>query len=293
MQRSAPAPLGLLGILSLTVPAACHAATALCPLSELPHQSLWSGQVADWSRTGQGARYQFGRDNLDLGPDGLRARYPKGSYDPAAVRTAGAPLGGAQFRTPFQQQEGAAAGGIGVRYRVLFQDNFDFVKGGKLPGVYGGSANSGGRVPNGADGFSLRFVWQAQGIGALSAYLPTSGRWGTVFGLGHWRFAPGRSTDLAMYVKLNTPGRSDGVIAAWADDMLVVYASDIVFRTVADLAVDGFFFSSFFGGGTPDWATPVDTSSQFGAMALFSMDPAALGRCADGQVKLQARREVN
>ena len=286
MNRKATITLGLLGF------ATCCAATAVCPLSALPHERLWSGEVGDWSRTEQGARYQFGQENLRFGPDGLRARYPKGSYDPAAVRTAGAPLGGAQFRTPIHQLDGAAAGGIGVRYRVLFEDNFEFVKGGKLPGLYGGAANSGGRVPNGTDGFSLRFVWQAQGLGALSAYLPTSGRWGTVFGLGHWRFTPGRSTDLALYVKLNNPGRSDGVIAAWADDVLVVYAPDIVFRTVAELAVDGFFFSTFFGGGTPDWATPVDTASRFGPMELFRVDPSALVHCAARHVSLQARREV-
>ena len=283
---SAATAVGLLCAVS------CGLAAAACPLSALPYELLWSGDVADWSRTGRGALYQFGAENLSQGPAGLRASYPKGSYDPAAVRTAGAPLGGAQFRTPFSGMKLAAASEAGVRYQLLLQDNFDFVRGGKLPGLYGGAANTGGRVPTGSDGFSVRFVWQAQGLGALSAYLPSSGKWGSVFGLGHWRFTPGRVTNLALYVKLNVPGSANGVIAAWADDVLVVYAPDVVFRHVAELVVDGFLFSTFFGGSTPDWATPVDTASQYGPMEIFRLDPTALVRCAAGDGNLGTRREV-
>ncbi len=239
--------------------------------------------MADWSRIEQGAEYQFGAANLRRDPLGLHARYPLGSYDPAAVRGAGAPLGGAQFRTPFAGMQVAVKDQIGLRYRVRFQDNFRFVRGGKLPGLYGGTANTGGQVPNGSDGFSVRFVWQSLGDGAVSAYLPTSGRWGSVFGLGQWRFVAGRDHELALYVRLNTPGVADGVIAAWADDVLVAYAPTSCSGHVGRLGIDGFYFSTFFGGSTPDWATPVDTTSHFGAMALFTLDTLALAQCAQSQ----------
>jgi len=273
--------------------AACGAADAACPLSGLATVSLWSGEMADWSHSEQGALFQFGATNLDRQAGVVLARYPRGSYDPSAVRTAGAPLGGAQFRTPFARMKVAVEGEIGLRFRLQFQDNFQFVKGGKLPGLYGGTANTGGRLPDGTDGYSLRFVWQAQGEGAVSAYLPTSGRWGSAFGLGQWRFIPGRNHELALYMKLNTPGRADGIIAAWADDVLVAYAPDVVFRSVEQLGIDGFYFSTFFGGGTPDWATPVDTSARFGAMALFRVDTRALALCADPHAELRKRHEIN
>lgn len=266
---------------------------AACPLSALPMQRLWSGDLADWSRSAQGALMQFGAVNLQRTPGGLRAVYPRGSYDPAAVRTAGALLGGAQFKTPFERMQIASGEEIGIRYRVTPDENFEFMRGGKLPGLYGGAANSGGRVPNGSDGFSLRFVWQAQGQGALSVYLPTSGRWGTVFGLGQWRFRPALTTELALYVRLNTPGRADGVIAAWADDALVVYAHDVLFRTDARLGLDGFYFSSFFGGSTPDWATPVDTGNRFDHLDVFRLQLPDLARCASAQPGVQARHEMN
>lgn len=259
------------------------AAAPGCALSTLQPRTLWAGQVADWHRPGAGALDQFGAQNLQAGPQGLAVVYPRGSYDPAAVRTAGAPLGGAQFRTPFAGMGLALGDQVGIRYQVRLAPNFSFMRGGKLPGLYGGTANTGGKVPNGRDGFSLRFVWQAEGRGALSAYLPTSGRWGTLFGLGRWRFVAGQGTTLALVARMNTPGQADGVLAAWADDVLVLYAPDVVFRTSPALRPDGFFFSTFFGGSTPDWATPVDTLARFGSMAVFQVDLAALGRCAATQ----------
>lgn len=272
--------------------AVASASGSECALSALKPDMLWSGEVADWHHTSQGAFYQFGEQNLWQDAAGLRVVYPRGSYDPAAVRTAGAPLGGAQFRTPFARMQLGVGEQVGISYRVRPADNFDFVRGGKWPGLYGGGANTGGKVPNGRDGFSLRFVWQAKGLGALSAYLPTSAKWGTVFGLGRWRFEPGQETELALAVRLNTPGVPDGVIAAWADDSLVLYASDVMFRTDATLRLDGFFFSSFFGGGTPDWATPVDTSARFGRMTVFHVDIAALSQCAATRSELQTRHEM-
>jgi hypothetical protein len=265
---------------------------AACPWSAVPHERLWSGETAEWSRAERGAVFQFGAENLSYAAGSLRARYPKGSYDPAAVRTAGAPLGGAQFRTPFAVMGLASSDEIGVRYRIFLNDNFEFVRGGKLPGLFGGTANTGGRVPSGYDGFSVRFVWQSKGQGALSAYLPSSGKWSTIFGLGRWHFVPGRSTDLTLYLKMNTPGLANGVIAAWADDVLVVYAPDILFRNVSELAVDGFLFSTFFGGSTPDWATPVDTASHFGLLEVFKMDTVALDRCAADHGNLRVRSEI-
>jgi hypothetical protein len=50
-----------------------------------------------------------------------------------------------------------------LSYYVRFSENFDFVKGGKLPGLFGGVGNSGGEIPDGTDGFSTRFMWRRNG----------------------------------------------------------------------------------------------------------------------------------
>lgn len=105
-----------------------------CALSALKPEKLWSGEVADWHHTSRGAVYQFGEQNLRQDAAGLWVTYPRGSYDPAAVRSAGAPLGGAQFRTPFARMQSGVGEQVGISYRVKPADNFDFVRGGKLPG---------------------------------------------------------------------------------------------------------------------------------------------------------------
>ncbi len=83
-----------------------------------------------------------------------------------------------------------------------------------------------------------------------------------------------------------------GVLAAWGDVSLVAYANDVVFRTTPELSIDGFYFSSFFDGSMPDWATPVDTTIRFGALQVFRVDLKALAACAAPLAGLPARHEM-
>lgn len=91
---------------------------AACRPSAFETAPLWAGEMADWGRSSQGAVYQFGESNTSCEAGGLRAFYPAGAYDPSAVRRAGEPLGGAQFRTPFNRMNVAAADEIGLRYQM-------------------------------------------------------------------------------------------------------------------------------------------------------------------------------
>jgi hypothetical protein len=91
----------------------------------------------------------------------LQVTYPAGSYSHQT--------GGAQFVNTWN---GAALGSVVVTYEVAFPAGFDFVKGGKLPGVRGGpqvEGCSGGRQPSGTDCFSTRLMWRTGGAGE-SAY---------------------------------------------------------------------------------------------------------------------------
>ena len=48
-------------------------------------------------------------------------------------------------------------------YYVRFAPGFDYVKGGELPGLAGGAANTGGNKPTGRDGWSARMMWRTGG----------------------------------------------------------------------------------------------------------------------------------
>ncbi len=223
-------------------------------------------------------RGDFGSGNIEVRRDPsrrfgriLRVHYPKGSASPQVSRE-GAPLGGAQaYIVP---SSSAPADALHLRYHVRFPAGFDFVKGGKLPGLYGGVATSGGRVPDGTNGFSTRYMWRRRGDGEVYAYLPTSREHGTSLGRGSWRFAPGRWQALEQEVILNSPGSDDGRVRVWVDDRLVLDRDRLRFRDTASLRIDGLFFSSFFGGGDESWSTPFDTYVDF---ARFSVGRRFLG----------------
>ena len=51
-------------------------------------------------------------------------------------------------------------------YFVKFGESFDFVKGGKLPGLAGGEATAGNKRPTG-DGWTARYMWRAGGDAVL------------------------------------------------------------------------------------------------------------------------------
>ncbi|KAG8771857.1 hypothetical protein FRC12_003367, partial [Ceratobasidium sp. 428] len=118
-------------------------------------------------------------------------------------------------------------------YSIYFEAGFDFVRGGKLPGLYGGDTDdnafgcSEGRYDLGC--FSTRFMWRADGAGELYTYLPklpanealcskasipghtTCGEdYGTSFGRGSFYFKAGQWNTVAQRIKLNTPGVANG-----------------------------------------------------------------------------------
>lgn len=112
----------------------------------------------------------------------MRVYYQKGSYTPKGSDQD--VTGGCQFyMSPFQGQ--AFKKGL-VRYDVAFAENFDWVKGGKLPGIFGGKlvgkrqqsykwlihwigshgtrGCTGGDMADGDNCFSVRLMWRENGM---------------------------------------------------------------------------------------------------------------------------------
>ncbi|MGY2288732.1 polysaccharide lyase [Pseudomonas sp. SDO528_S397] len=190
----------------------------------------------------------------------VTVHFPAGSYDPGSMVRLGLPYGGIEFKSALPAPGRDC---LVLSYDLKFDTNFDFVKGGKLPGLYGGTGNTGGRIPNGHDGFSTRYIWKENGAGAVYAYLPTSDTWGTALGLGTWTFNVGQWHRLEQRVQLNTPGQADGAISIWYDKQPVYSQAGLIFRDTPDLKIDGLLFSTFFGGNNASFATPVNTHIQF------------------------------
>jgi hypothetical protein len=258
--------------------------TPLPPLETLAQRSqgriFWQSKFADHNwRSHWHIRNQedWGWQNTDVitdptrkFPKVLRVKYPAGSVSPSFARKTGAPLGGVQF---FATLGMSPQDSLKLSYYVYFSKDFDFVKGGKLPGLFGGKGNSGGEIPDGTDGFSTRFMWRKTGNGEVYAYLPTSRKHGTSIGRGKWQFRSGTWHHIEQQVDLNQANQKDGRIQVWMDGRKVLDKGKLQFRTTDQLKIDGILFSTFFGGSDRSWAPPRDVSIYFADFSIKKSSP--------------------
>jgi hypothetical protein len=59
-------------------------------------------------------------------------------------------------------------------------------------------------------------------------------------------------------MKLNSPGKNDGILKTWLDGKQVFEKHDLRFQTADDLKIERFLFSVFYGGSGPEWAPSYD-----------------------------------
>lgn len=89
----------------------------------------------------------------------MQVKFPAGSVNPSNT-----PRGGADFyAAPLDLSK---ASNVTLEYSVFFPHDFDFVKGGKLPGLYGGHEGCSGG-DDASDCWSTRMMWRKDGAGEL------------------------------------------------------------------------------------------------------------------------------
>ncbi|MDD2277591.1 MAG: hypothetical protein PHD06_03885 [Bacteroidales bacterium] len=182
---------------------------------------------------------------LDKDNHVLRINYPAQKFGPII---------GAQWRSCFQSVDEAF-----LSYRLFIPKDFDFVKGGKLPGLAGGGGNSGGQVPTGYDGWSARLMFHEGGEVAYYLYYPEQkSKYGEYY---FWttdsirvKLPLDRWITLTHHLKMNTPKKPDGIIEAWLNGVKVFSTNSVRFRDTCSLGIDQILFSTFFGGDSPEWA---------------------------------------
>ncbi len=193
----------------------------------------------------------------------LRASYPQGAVGPDQ--------GGGAWRMPFAARDKAE-----LRYTLLFEEGFDFNKGGKLPGLCGGPKTiTGGDAVSGEEGFSVRLMWRREGRGQAYVYhMDQSSKYGDEFDFPEsFHFPIGQPVALRMEVRINEPGKKDGLIRIWttlsgAVESLQVEKTGLRFRKTADYAIDGLLFNTFHGGNDRTWGPARSVSALFGSFEL-------------------------
>ncbi len=217
--------------------------------------------------------------NVLFGDYSARVLYPAGTYSSP---------GGCQYRSnfglypvPATPREEAY-----IRYYVRFDPDFNFVQGGKLPGLCGANCNTGGDKPTGYDGWSARIMWRGNGKVVQYVYhIDQPTEYGEDF---EWNlncqkfFIPGKWHCVETYIKMNTVtggvGDYNGVVRSWFDGELALERTNVRFRHTTSIKIDKFYFSTFFGGGDPSWAPLKDEHAQFDN---FIISDAYIGQCTD------------
>lgn len=208
-----------------------------------------------------------GRGNIVSGDSAqgksLRVFYPKGSVGPAE--------GGVQWRAFLAGSHDT----VTMSYRMRFGSDFDFARGGKLPGLCGSKCNTGGNVPSDTDGWSARLMWR-DSLGRVVQYLYFPGQPGTygldlpwvvngkncLLGRGVWH-------EVRTRILLNTPRRGgapalhDGRVTSWFDGALALDSGGFLFRGADTMHVNHFYVSTFHGGNDPSWAPSRDGTVLF------------------------------
>jgi hypothetical protein len=185
----------------------------------------------------------------------LRVTYTGKAFGPA--------LGGVQFKVPFEKSYNE----LYFYYRVRFAKDFVFVKGGKLPGLAGGTAPTG--CVSDKNGFSARNMWRTGGEIVQYIYAPRKKSdcgddYPYTQNSVRKLFTPGKWQTIQHRLVMNTPGKNDGIMQAWVDGALVLDIQDFLFReSDATFAIDGLYFSTFFGGGDQSWAPQSDQVADF------------------------------
>jgi hypothetical protein len=175
----------------------------------------------------------------------LEVRVPSGRHEGTSLEFAFAKAG---YEEPEESY---------FRYALRFNDSWQLARGGeigKLPG-FGGTYDRGGwggRRATGRNGWSARMaVVHGSGptyrIGFYTYHVNQPTQWGEHM-LWDGVLVRNRWYVVEAHVRLNTPGRADGVLEGWVDDRPVFARSNLRFRDVPALRVEKVWGNVYVGG---------------------------------------------
>ncbi|KAG6917309.1 hypothetical protein DXG01_002967 [Tephrocybe rancida] len=216
----------------------------------------------------------------------LQATYPQGSFS--------SETGGAQFYNLWNATAGSKFQTMMVTYEVAFDNFFDWVKGGKLPGLRGSTKSnlggcSGGKEKESAtsDCFSTRLMWRRSGSGEIYASIPTTNNLCSQGGVscaadatslqrGSFGFVSGQWNRVTLLIRLNDPPNvANGNIQLYYNDLSAIDQQGLQLRTNPQVYLNGFYFSTFFGGSDNSWATPNTTHTYYRNIMLYGSSAAS------------------
>ncbi|KAG1890403.1 polysaccharide lyase family 14 protein [Suillus subluteus] len=181
----------------------------------------------------------------------LQVTYATGTY--------GSTDSGAQWYSLWNTTDGSQFQSMLLSYELAFDSNFNWVQGGKLPGLRGGpdvDDCSGGAEPNGTNCFSTRIMWRTNSQGEVYAYMLTPNNmcsnsnficnsdYGVSIDRGSFDFETGHWSRITILVQLNNDSVvANGNVVLYFNDVQALSQQNLYFRTVNNFAIGGLYFS--------------------------------------------------
>lgn len=203
----------------------------------------------------------------------LKVKYPANAY--------GTSTSGLQMRIPLTTGSTAQSERY-LEYTMKLEPGFDdgfqtdtHGRGGKLPGLCGGSCPTGGKQAT--DGFSARLMFRNKNPNLSYKYAPQGKLWLVSYLYynnlteQYRRLADAAGNDVLLTigqtytirerVKMNTGDNPDGELQIWVNGVEVCNYRDITWalNRSTPVYVDCFYFSTFFGGGDASWSPNTDS----------------------------------
>ena len=152
---------------------------------------------------------------------------------------------------------------LDLKYSLRFPTGFDFGKGGKLPGLFGGKIGEESGGVHG-HGWSTRYMWRVRSgapAGEVYFYSPTGDGFGADLGLGRWKFA----ADGRWHAVEQRVDRKAQTVTVWYDGRQV-FTTHVT--GIATIPFSGVFFSTFFGGHDRSWGPNKAVQDSFASFSV-------------------------
>ncbi|WP_444938896.1 polysaccharide lyase [Microbulbifer sp. JMSA002] len=152
-----------------------------------------------------------------------------------------------------------------LSYDVKFHSDFQFVRGGKLHGLGGGTGTTGCK-PIDPKGWSVRVMFDGEGSPKLYVYHQDRQRaCGDSFAnLTDFKFDLHRWYRVELFVQMNTAANNaDGFAELYVDGNKISEKHGLRLTGSMNALVDTFLFSTFHGGSTKEWAPTKTVKAYF------------------------------
>jgi hypothetical protein len=248
-------------------------------ITKLQNPSIWNISNIAWGKNN--------KNHEILNDKTLKVFYPKGSYTPSIY-----PQGGIGFYA--SPESILPANEVIFKYQVRFDETFNPMLGGKLPGLFLSKGvdkkymkqASGGKHNNNTA--SIRIAWRKDFDGEAYLYVPEQQNINyyltenyienKVFGDSFWRglfkFTNKTWNDISIHVKVNSfdrfgNPRNNGLLKITINNVTQQF-NQLIWRVNPETQITAILFATFFGGKTDKYATPVNTWTYFRNAHIFS-----------------------